>query len=90
MLEVWEAIQYNASTGCQWRLLLKGFTAVSTVLYYFYKMRDYGAFTNINELLSVTKRLVCKREADPTAAVLSIENSPIIKIVRRPRIWDSS
>lgn len=74
MRSVWEAIQYIASTGCQWRLLPKDFPAISTVRYYFYKMRDDGTFTIINELLSVANRLVCSCEAEPTAAVIDSQS----------------
>jgi transposase len=38
--EVWNAIQYIATTGCQWALLPKCFTPFTTVQYYFYRLRD--------------------------------------------------
>lgn len=70
MRAVWDAIQYIATTGFQWRMLPKDFPCVSTVRYYFYRMRDDGTFTIINELLSVASRIVSGREDDPTAAVI--------------------
>ena len=71
---VWQAIQYIASTGCQWRLLPKNFPAVSTVRYYFYKIRDDGTFTIINELLSVASRLICDSNAEPTTAIIDSQS----------------
>ena len=86
MREVWDAIQYIAMTGCQslpgrqeklrreGRLLPKDFPAISTVRYYFYKMRYDRIFTTINELLSVASRLVCDHDAEPTAAVIDSQS----------------
>lgn len=74
MCAVWEAIQYIATTGCQWRQLPKDFPLVSTVRYYFYRYRNEGTFTIINELLSITSRVVSRRHADPTAAVIDSQS----------------
>ncbi len=40
MRSIWDAIQYVAATGCQWRQLPKDFSPVSTVSYHFYRMRN--------------------------------------------------
>ncbi|MCP1846763.1 transposase [Bradyrhizobium sp. USDA 4541] len=40
---VWDAIQYIATTGCQWALLPKDFPPFTTGQYYFYGRRDSGA-----------------------------------------------
>lgn len=40
MRAVWNAIQYIASTGCQWAQLPKEFPPFTTVQYYFYQLRD--------------------------------------------------
>ncbi len=74
MRAVWEAIQYIATTGCQWRQLPKDFPPVSTVRYHFYRMRDDGTFTVINEVLSVASRLASGREAEPTAAIIDSQS----------------
>lgn len=71
---VWDAIQYIATTGCQWRQLPKDFPAVSTVRYYFYRFRDDGTFAVISELLSVASRVVSDREAEPTAAIIDSQS----------------
>ena len=74
MRAVWNAIQYVATTRCQWRQLPKDFPPVSTVRYYFYRFRDDGTFHVINELLSVTCRAVSGCEADPTAAIIDSQS----------------
>lgn len=74
MRAVWEAIQYIATTGCQWRQLPKDFPPVSTVRYYFYRFRDDGTFVIINELLSVAARVVSGREGTPTAAIIDSQS----------------
>ena len=74
MRRVWEAIQYIATTGCQWRQLPKDFPPVSTVRYHFYRMRDDGTFAVINELLSVTSRVVEGRATKPTAAIIDSQS----------------
>lgn len=74
MRRVWEAIQYIATTGCQWRQLPKDFPPVSTVRYHFYRMRDDGTFAVINELLSVASRIVEGRAAEPTAAIIDSQS----------------
>lgn len=74
MRRVWEAIQYIATTGCQWRQLPKDFPPVSTVRHHFYRMRDDGTFVVINELLSVASRIVEGRNGDPTAAIIDSQS----------------
>ncbi|WP_299870698.1 IS5 family transposase [uncultured Hoeflea sp.] len=74
MRRVWEAIQYIATTGCQWRQLPKDFPPVSTIRYHFYRMRDDGTFAVINELLSVACRIVEGRTVDPTAAIVDSQS----------------
>ena len=74
MRAVWDAIQYIATTGCQWRLLPKDFPPVSTVRYYFYRFRDDGTFIVINELLSVASRVALGSNAEPTAAIIDSQS----------------
>lgn len=42
MREVWDAIQYIATTGCQWAMLPKDFPPFTMVQHYFYRLRDSG------------------------------------------------
>nr|WP_306267791.1 IS5 family transposase [Pararhizobium sp. IMCC3301] len=72
--EIWNAIQYVAAAGCQWRLLPKDFPPFTTVQYHFYRWRDGGLFTLINEALVVASRLIAGREAEPTAAIIDSQS----------------
>lgn len=40
--KLWNAIQYIATTGCQWAQLSEEFPPFTTVQYHFYGMRDNG------------------------------------------------
>ncbi len=74
MRDVWDAISYINTTGCQWRLLPKNFPSVSTVRYHFYRMRNDGTFTVINEILTTASRVLSGREAEPTAAIIDSQS----------------
>lgn len=74
MRDVWNAISFINTTGCQWRLLPRDFPPVSTVRYHFYRMRDDGTFTVINEILTAASRLVSGREVEPTAAIIDSQS----------------
>ncbi len=74
MRSIWDAIQYVAATGCQWRQLPKDFTLVSTVRYHFYRMRNEGTFVVVRELLAVASRIVAGREAKPRAAIIDSQS----------------
>ena len=46
--EVFDAILYIATTGCQWRVLPNDFPSVSTVRRYFYDWRNSGVLKEQN------------------------------------------
>ncbi|MGY3532232.1 IS5 family transposase [Bradyrhizobium sp. USDA 4452] len=70
MRSVWDAIQYIATTGCQWALLPKDFPPFTTVQYYFYRLRDSGVLDLMNEALVEIVRKLAGRELQPTAAII--------------------
>jgi transposase len=74
MRSVWDAIQYIATTGCQWALLPKDFPPFTTVQYYFYRLRDSGALDLINETLVEIARRLVGRKAQPTAAIIDSQS----------------
>jgi transposase len=74
MRNVWEAIQYIAATGCQWAMLPKDFPPFTTVQYYFYRLRDSGLLDIINETLVTASRLLCGRQAEPTAGIIDSQS----------------
>lgn len=72
--EIWNAVQYVAASGCQWRLLPRDFPPFTTVQYHFYRWRDRGLLALINETLVAASRLVEGREAEPTAAIIDSQS----------------
>ena len=74
MRAVWDAIQYLATTGCQWAMLPKDFPPFTTVQYYFYRMRDSGLLDILNEALVAAARLLAGRDTDPTAAIIDSQS----------------
>jgi transposase len=72
--EVVNAILYMARTGCQWRLLPKGFPARSTVQRYFYAWREIGLWQRINHTLLMQAREATGREASPSAGVIDSQS----------------
>ena len=71
---IWDAIQYQAASGCQWRLLPKDFPPFTTVQHYFYRWRDNGLLIAINEALVAANRLVEGRSEAPSAAIIDSQS----------------
>ena len=72
--DIWNAIQYRATTGCQWRQIPKDFPPFQTVQYYFYQFRNSGLFDIINETMVMAVRLIEGREAKPTAGIIDSQS----------------
>ena len=72
--EVFNAIQYMAGSGCQWRMLPSDFPPVSTVQGYFYYWTYTGLLETINCLLVLNTRELEGREASPTAGVIDSQS----------------
>ncbi len=54
--DVFDAILYVATTGCQWRMLPNDFPPVSTVWRYFHDWRDNGLLKELNRHLVAAAR----------------------------------
>ena len=72
--EVFNAILYIATTGCQWRMLPNDFPSVSTVRRYFYDWRDNGLLRELNRQLVAVARQADGRTAGPTAGVIDSQS----------------
>lgn len=72
--DVWDAIQYMASTGCQWSMIPNDFPPSSTVQRYFYDWRDSALFHRINHALVMDARELDGHEASPTAGVIDSQS----------------
>jgi transposase len=68
------ALFYITQTGCQWRMLPKGFPPFTTVQAYFYPWRDEGRWKGINHALVMQAREADGREASPTAGVIDSQS----------------
>ena len=67
---LWDAIQYIASTGCQWAQLPTDFPPFTTVQFHFYRMRDNGLFDVIDAVLVAWVWVSEGRTPAPTAGVI--------------------
>src|SRR6056297_361557 len=72
--DVFDAILYVATTGCQWRMLPNDFPPVSTVRGYFYAWRNDGLLEEMNRALVETARLAEGRAALPTAGIIDSQS----------------
>ena len=72
--EVFNRVQYQLATGCQWRALPNCFAPYSTVQNYFYNWRDSGLFDRMMEALWALARAGMGRNLEPTAAILDSQS----------------
>ena len=72
--EVFDAILYIATTGCQWRMLPNDFPPVSTVRGYFYAWRNDGLLDEMNRKLVEIARLAAGRDGQPTAGIIDSQS----------------
>ncbi len=72
--DVFDAILYMATAGCQWRMFPNDFPPVSTVRRYFYEWRDSGLLATINHHLVMAAREKDGREASPSAGVIDSQS----------------
>lgn len=75
--DVFDAILYVATTGCQWRMLPNDFPPVSTVRGYFYAWRNDGLLDEMNRALVEDVRLAEGRKAQPTAGIIDSQSVKI-------------
>ncbi len=68
--EIINAIFYQASSGCQWRMLPKEFPAYSTVQNYFYPWRNDGTLAWMNFALIQAAREMENKQPCPSAGVI--------------------
>ena len=71
---VFDAIQYMAATGCQWRMLPNDFPPVSTVRRYFDDWQSRDLWREINHALVTAAREAAGRKACPTAGVIDSQS----------------
>ena len=72
--DVFDAILYIATTGCQWRMLPNDFPPVSTVRRYFYDWRNNGLLLEMNHHLVAATRQAEGRMPGPSAGVIDSQS----------------
>ena len=72
--DVFDALLYVVTTGCQWRMLPNDFPPVSTVRGYFDAWRNDGLLDEMNRALVEAARLAECREAQPTAGIIDSQS----------------
>ena len=72
--DVFDAILYIATTGCQWRMLPNDFPAVSTVRRYFYDWRSNGLLEDLNRHLVAAARRAEGRATGPSAGIIDSQS----------------
>jgi putative transposase len=72
--EIWNAIFYQARTGCQWRYLPHDLPPWEDVWEHFRHWRDDGTITRVHDALREQVRLQAGRETTPSAAILDSQS----------------
>lgn len=72
--EVWNAIFYQARSGCSWRALPHDFPPWGDVWYHFRRWRDAGTLERVHGALRETVRLSVGKEPTPSAAIIDSQS----------------
>lgn len=62
-------------SGCPWRGLPRDFPPFTTVQYHFYRWRDQGWWSRINEVLVARSRKLDHRDPEPSAVVIDSQSA---------------
>jgi putative transposase len=72
--EIWNAIFYQARTGCQWRYLPHDFPPWADVWEHFCRWRDAGVIAAVHDALRTKVRQQEGREPTPSAAIIDSQS----------------
>jgi putative transposase len=72
--EIWNAIFYQARTGCQWRYLPHDFPPHADVWDHFCRWRDAGVMEAVHDALRVRVRQAAGRQPTPSAAIIDSQS----------------
>src|SRR5688572_2007468 len=79
--EIWNAIFYQARTGCQWRYLPHDLPPWEDVWEHFSRWRDAGLIDRVHDALRDRLREKAGKERSPSAAIL---DSQSVKTTQKP------
>lgn len=72
--EIWNAIFYQARTGCAWRLLPHDFPPHADVWEHFCRWRDSGLIERVHDALREKVRKQAGRKPTPSAAIIDSQS----------------
>ena len=72
--EIWNALFYQARTGCAWRFIPHDLPPWESVRIHFVHWRDRGVLEKVNRALNVLIRVDEDREETPSAAVVDSQS----------------
>ena len=72
--EIWNAIFYQARTGCQWRYLPHDLPPWEDVWEHFRHWRDDGTITRVHDALREQVRMQAGKEPTPSAAIMDSQS----------------
>jgi putative transposase len=72
--EIWNAIFYQARTGCEWRYLPHDLPPWEDVWEHFSRWRDNGLLKRVHDALREQVRVQAGREPTPTAAIVDSQS----------------
>jgi transposase len=72
--EIWNAIFYQARTGCEWRYLPHDLPPWDDVWEHFSRWRDNGVLQQVHDALRQSVRQKEGREATPSAAIIDSQS----------------
>lgn len=71
---VWNGMMYLLKTGCQWRMLPKGFPSWQVVYYYYRKWIESELFDKILDKLRAKRRVNLGQKAPPTLGIMDSQS----------------
>jgi putative transposase len=72
--EVWNAVFYQARTGCAWRYIPHDLPPWELVWEHFCRWRDAGVIEAVHDALREKVRVKAGREATPSAAIIDSQS----------------
>jgi transposase len=72
--EIWNALFYQARTGCQWRYLPHDLPPWEDVWEHFGRWRDQGLIERVHDALRTQVRVKDGREPTPSAAIIDSQS----------------
>ncbi len=80
MREIVNAILYITKTGCQWRMLPKGYAPWQTVYYYFRKWKRDGLIEEVHDNLVCQIRLIKGKRPEPSVGIIDSQSVKTINV----------